>query len=58
VSVGAEESLLGRVERVTVSIPGNGPGEVLLPVRSGSEAFAADHPMGNLPTLVDATAEA
>jgi hypothetical protein len=58
VSVGAEESLLGRVERVTVSIPGNGPGEVLLPVRGGSEAFAADHPLENLPTLVDAAAEA
>jgi hypothetical protein len=41
VSVGAEESLLGKVGRLTVSIPGNGPGEVLLPVRGGSEAFAA-----------------
>jgi hypothetical protein len=41
VSVGAEESLLGKVGRVTVSIPANGPGEVLLPVRGGSEAFAA-----------------
>jgi flotillin len=41
VSVGAEESLLGKVGRVTVSIPGNGPGEVLLPIRGGSEAFAA-----------------
>ena len=41
VSVGAEESLLGKVGRLTVSIPVNGPGEVLLPVRGGSEAFAA-----------------
>ena len=40
-SVGAEESLLGKVGRVTVSIPGNGPGEVLLSVRGGNEAFAA-----------------
>ena len=40
-SVGAEESLLGKIGRVTVSIPGKGPGEVLLPVRGGSEAFAA-----------------
>ena len=40
-SVGAEESLLGKVERVTVSIPANGPGEVLLPVRGGTETFAA-----------------
>jgi hypothetical protein len=41
VSVGAEESLLGKVGRVTVSIPAEGPGEVLLPVRGGTEAFAA-----------------
>jgi hypothetical protein len=41
VSVGAEESLLGKVGRITVSIPANGPGEVLLAVRGGSEAFAA-----------------
>jgi hypothetical protein len=27
--------------RVTVSIPADGPGEVLLPVRGGTEAFAA-----------------
>ncbi|MGD0555102.1 MAG: hypothetical protein ABSA93_08995 [Streptosporangiaceae bacterium] len=40
-SVGARENLLGKVGRVTVSIPVNGPGEVLLPVRGGSEAFAA-----------------
>jgi hypothetical protein len=38
---GAAESLIGTVGRVTVSIPANGPGEVLLPVRGGSEAFAA-----------------
>ncbi len=38
---GEEESLLGRIGRVTVSIPANGPGEVLLPVRGGTEAFAA-----------------
>jgi hypothetical protein len=41
VAVGAEESLLGKIGRVTVSIPPDGPGEVLLPVRGGSEAFAA-----------------
>jgi len=46
--VGAEESLLGKIGRVTVSIPAGGPGEVLLPVRGGSEAFAAwsDEPIG------------
>jgi hypothetical protein len=37
----AEETLLGKIGRVIVSIPANGPGEVLLPVRGGSEAFAA-----------------
>jgi hypothetical protein len=36
-----QESLLGKLGRVTVSIPRNGPGEVLLPVRGGSEAYAA-----------------
>ena len=36
-----QESLLGKVGRLTVSIPVNGPGEVLLPVRGRSEAFAA-----------------
>jgi hypothetical protein len=41
VSVDAGESLLGKIGRITVSIPPNGPGEVLLPVRGGSEAFAA-----------------
>lgn len=37
----SRESLLGTVGRVTVSIPASGPGEVLLPVRGGTEAFAA-----------------
>jgi hypothetical protein len=41
VAVGAEESLLGKIGRVTVSIPADGPGEVLLTVRGGTEAFAA-----------------
>lgn len=38
---GTQESLLGKIGRVTVSIPAGGPGEVLLPVRGGAEAFAA-----------------
>ena len=38
---GMQDSLVGKIGRVTVSIPRNGPGEVLLPVRGGSEAFAA-----------------
>jgi hypothetical protein len=41
VSSGEQESLIGKVGRVTVSIPAGGPGEVLLPVRGGTEAFAA-----------------
>ena len=40
-SVGGQESLIGKVGRVTVSIPPGGPGEVLLSVRGGTEAFAA-----------------
>ena len=42
-----DESLVGAVGRVTVPIPADGPGEVLLPVRGGTEAFAAwsDQPM-------------
>ena len=38
---GRHDDLVGKIGRVTVSIPRNGPGEVLLPVRGGSEAFAA-----------------
>jgi hypothetical protein len=41
VSSGSSDSLLGTIGRVTVSIPAHGPGEVLLPVRGGTEAFAA-----------------
>jgi hypothetical protein len=36
-----DQDLLGTIGRVTVSIPVGGPGEVLLPVRGGTEAFAA-----------------
>jgi hypothetical protein len=34
-------NLVGVIGRVTVPIPPDGPGEVLLPVRGGTEAFAA-----------------
>ena len=40
-SAEADQGLLGTIGRVTVSIPADGPGEVLLPVRGGTEAFAA-----------------
>ncbi len=43
----AVNELIGAIGRVTVPIPAGGPGEVLLPIRGGSEAFAAwaDHPI-------------
>ena len=49
-----EESLLGKVGRVTVSIPVDGPGEVLLSVRGGTEAFAAwsDEPIARHSRIV------
>jgi hypothetical protein len=52
--VDAEESLLGKVGRVTVSIPVGGPGEVLLSVRGGTEAFAAwsDEPIARHSRIV------
>jgi hypothetical protein len=52
--VGAQESLIGKVGRVTVSIPVRGPGEVLLPVRGGTEAFAAwsDEPIARHSRIV------
>jgi hypothetical protein len=37
----ADQGLIGSIGRVTVSIPATGPGEVLLAVRGGTEAFAA-----------------
>jgi hypothetical protein len=40
-SSNAEQSVVGAVGRVTVPIPVGGPGEVLVPVRGGTEAFAA-----------------
>lgn len=35
------EELVGLIGRITVSIPDGRPGEVMLPVRGGTEAFAA-----------------
>jgi hypothetical protein len=37
----ADQSPVGAIGRVTVSIPSGGPGEVLVAVRGGTEAFAA-----------------
>jgi hypothetical protein len=54
VSADAQESLIGKVGRVTVSIPVRGAGEVLLPVRGGTEAFAAwsDEPIARHSRIV------
>jgi hypothetical protein len=54
VSADAQESLLGKVGRVTVSVPAKGPGEVLLAVRGGTEAFAAwsDEPIARHSRIV------
>jgi hypothetical protein len=37
----AHAGLIGEVGYVSVPIPADGPGEVMLPVRGGTEAFAA-----------------
>lgn len=55
---GADESSqspVGAIGRVTVPIPADGPGEVLVSVRGGSEAYAAwaGRPIGrNLRVIV------
>jgi hypothetical protein len=36
-----DSSLIGVVGHLTVSVPADGPGEVVLPIRGGTEAFAA-----------------
>jgi hypothetical protein len=49
------QSPVGAIGRVTVPIPAEGPGEVLVAVRGGSEAYAAwsDRPIGrNLRVIV------
>ena len=38
---GSQEDLVGKIGRVTVPIPKGGPGEVFIPIRGGTEAFAA-----------------
>ncbi|MER8000354.1 hypothetical protein [Streptomyces sp. NPDC095613] len=51
----SSQSPVGAIGRVTVPIPADGPGEVLVSVRGGSEAYAAwaDHPIGrNLHVIV------
>ncbi|MFD5030919.1 hypothetical protein ACFVWX_27105 [Streptomyces sp. NPDC058220] len=51
----SQNSPVGAIGRVTVPIPADGPGEVLVSVRGGSEAYAAwaAHPIGrNLRVIV------
>jgi hypothetical protein len=36
-----EDNIVGVLGRVTVPIPAGGPGEIVAPVRGGTEAFAA-----------------
>lgn len=38
---GHDEQLVGRIGRVTVPIPPHRPGEVLVAIRGGTEAYAA-----------------
>jgi hypothetical protein len=49
-----EPSLVGTVGFVSVPIPAGGAGEVMLPVRGGSEAFAAfaDEPVAKHSRIV------
>lgn len=47
--------LIGLVGHITVSVPaGGGPGEVVLPIRGGTEAFAAwaDEPIARYTRVV------
>jgi hypothetical protein len=37
----SDENTMGMVGRVSVPIPANGPGEIILSIRNGSEAFTA-----------------
>jgi hypothetical protein len=46
--------LIGLVGQLTVSVPPGGPGEVVLPIRGGTEAFAAyaDEPIAKYTVVV------
>lgn len=48
VHVDGGDPVVGAVGTLTVSIPAGGPGEVMIPIRGGSEAYAAwaDEPLG------------
>jgi len=46
--------LIGLVGHLTVPVPSGGPGEVVLPIRGGTEAFAAwsDEPIAKYTRVV------
>ena len=47
-------SLIGLVGHLTVPVPAQGPGEVVLPIRGGTETFAAwaDEPIAKYTRVV------
>ncbi len=51
---GVNTGLTGQVGYVTIPIPADGPGEVMLSVRGGTEAFAAwsDQPIAKYARVV------
>jgi flotillin len=52
VSADGEESLLGKVGRVTVSIPADGPGEVLLAVQNRMQVLVGRVFAGHLRSII------
>jgi hypothetical protein len=54
VCVNGGHGLIGLVGHVTVPVPAGGPGEVVLSIRGGSEAFAAwaDEPIAKYACVV------
>jgi hypothetical protein len=52
--IGAGAGLVGQVGYVSIPIPAGGPGEVMLHVRGGTEAFAAfaDEPIAKYARVV------
>ena len=53
-SSGESDALKGRIGRVTVPIPSDGPGEIVVAIRGGTERFAAwcDEPVAKHVSVV------
>ena len=49
-----DDQLLGRIGRVTVPVPPEGPGEIVVAIRGGTERFAAwcDEPLAKHSSVV------